>query len=225
MSLPEESVNSTLVIVDLDHTLYTGDSYRAMLHQLYPKEHLLLSPVVLCAGICRKLRLISLKRFKEISLLYFHHWRHEDIQAWGRSFYAVKLAAGISRKGRQAIQGHQEKHHSLVLATGAPDVYVQALAHDLAFEDVICTRLEYPSERFSGKIQGEDCLGEEKRRQVIRYAERRKADLQSMYVYTDHHSDIGLLELAGNPRAVNPTPQLKRYAIGHGWPVLDWSKD
>ena len=36
----------------------------------------------------------------------------------------------------------------------------------------------------------------------------------------DHHADIPLLEMVGNPRAVEPTKQLRQVALQRGWPIL-----
>jgi phosphoserine phosphatase len=41
--------------------------------------------------------------------------------------------------------------------------------------------------------------------------------------YTDDAGDLALLELVGEPVAVNPDPRLRREAERRGWPVLDFA--
>ena len=41
--------------------------------------------------------------------------------------------------------------------------------------------------------------------------------------YTDDAGDLALLELVGEPIAVNPDPRLRRQAVRRGWPVLDFA--
>jgi len=46
-------------------------------------------------------------------------------------------------------------------------------------------------------------------------------DLERSYAYTDHHSDIPLLKLVGNPVVVNPSFFLRRAAVKNNWPILE----
>jgi phosphoserine phosphatase len=42
-------------------------------------------------------------------------------------------------------------------------------------------------------------------------------DLQRSFGYSDHHSDLPLLQSVGNPVVVNGTPKLKRFAAQLKW--------
>lgn len=42
------------------------------------------------------------------------------------------------------------------------------------------------------------------------------------WAYSDHYSDVPLLDSAKHPCAVTPGSKLKRYAIAKGWQILDW---
>ena len=73
-----------------------------------------------------------------------------------------------------------------------------------------------------GKIVGSDCLGSEKVRRLQTIDEYRGLDLTNSYAYSDHESDLPLLELVGKPVAVTPTGQLRRIAIDRGWKIEEW---
>lgn len=224
--LPPKTYSSpTLVIIDLDDTLIRGDSYREMVRFIYPNCDQLRSPLVSFAGVCRRLRLISLKRYKEISLMHFQSWSREEIQQWGIQFYRKKIASLVTRQARAVIRKHKADNQTLVLATGSPDVYIHAVADDLELDHVLCTQLEYKNGYFTGRIKGEDCLGNAKRSRVVSYANARRAELKQAYFYTDQDSDLPLLNLVGNPCAVNPTWQLRQYSESRNWPILDWRSD
>ena len=47
-------------------------------------------------------------------------------------------------------------------------------------------------------------------------------DLTKCYAYTDSQTDLPMLELVGNPVAVNPDSELRKIATEHEWPVLDF---
>ena len=44
--------------------------------------------------------------------------------------------------------------------------------------------------------------------------------LPHCYAYSDSVTDLPMLEIVGNPRAVNPDRALRRIALQRGWPVL-----
>jgi putative phosphoserine phosphatase/1-acylglycerol-3-phosphate O-acyltransferase len=222
---PKGDYFPALAIFDLDGTIIRGDSYREMVHYIYPNRGQLQSTIVSFAGICRRLHLISLKRYKEISLLHFRGWSRDEIEQWGVLFYRTRIARLIAQQARAVIRKHKAENRILVLATGSPDVYVHAVADALELDHVLCTRLQYERGYFTGRIMGEDCLAEAKRNRVISYANMLRAELKQSYFYTDQHSDLSLLNLVGNPYAVNPTPELQRFSESRNWPILDWRID
>jgi len=56
------------------------------------------------------------------------------------------------------------------------------------------------------------------------YAAEHGIDLQASYAYADSHSDLPLLEAAGNPVAVRPDVPLYRHARRSHWDVVDWAR-
>ena len=55
-------------------------------------------------------------------------------------------------------------------------------------------------------------------------AEREGISLDESYAYSDSMTDLPLLELVGNPHAVNPDRELKAIAEERGWPVLEFRR-
>jgi len=62
--------------------------------------------------------------------------------------------------------------------------------------------------------------GEAKAEQVRLLAAERGYSLPHSYAYSDSVTDLPMLEIVGNPRAVNPDRALRRVAQQRGWPVL-----
>ena len=215
-------MTSNLVFLDLDHTLLHGDAFRRLLFHLYFRLDRINLPHVLAAGLLRKARRITLKRFKEAGMIHFRGWSEPEIMAWGKDFYTSHLGSLVYAQARGVCAQHRAEGHHLVLTTGSPDIYVQAVAGDLGIGTVICTSLEYEAGRFTGRISGSDCLGEAKQGRAHSFAQSMGASMKQAFCYTDHHSDLEFLQSVGHPRAVNPTPQLRRHAEESGWPILDW---
>ena len=65
----------------------------------------------------------------------------------------------------------------------------------------------------TGLVREPITYGEGKVYWTERWAAEHNVDLSQSYFYSDHLSDVPLLELVGHPVAVNPTRQLTRYAL------------
>ena len=109
----------------------------------------------------------------------------------------------------------------LVLATASPDIYVDIIGKRLCFETVICTRTRKdPSGVNTGLLDGGNCRGPEKLARVKAHAAGMGDKLHTV-AYTDHHSDLPLLEWVDEPYAVNPTPALREACGQRGYAILD----
>jgi len=58
---------------------------------------------------------------------------------------------------------------------------------------------------------------------VQKFAAEHGVDLRSSYFYADGDEDLALMYLVGNPRPVNPGPELTKVAERRGWPILRFS--
>ena len=49
-------------------------------------------------------------------------------------------------------------------------------------------------------------------------------DLADCYAYSDSITDLPMLSAVGHPTAVNPDRGLRKAALEHGWPVLQFTR-
>jgi HAD superfamily hydrolase (TIGR01490 family) len=127
---------------------------------------------------------------------------------------------------------HAAQRHAIVLVSGtlAPLAHEVALALTLrlavrgvpASIGVCATRLEQRAGRCTGRILGDAMIGEAKGRAIRRMAAEQNFDLAQCYAYGDSTRDRWMLGAVGWPAAVNPSPDLRRVARLHDWPVLSW---
>jgi HAD superfamily hydrolase (TIGR01490 family) len=120
------------------------------------------------------------------------------------------------------VRKHRAAGHRTVLITGTVDVLVQPLAP--LFDEVVASRLHARHGRYSGFLESPPLVGEARAAWLRRYAQTAGIALSDSYAYGDSYSDRPLLEVVGNPVAVNPDPQLYRHARSHRWPVVEWSQ-
>jgi HAD superfamily phosphoserine phosphatase-like hydrolase len=108
----------------------------------------------------------------------------------------------------------------IVLVTASPHYYVEALARRWGIATVIATGNRHAGELILPALATPNCYGPEK---VARLrALLGPASGAVARAYSDHPSDLPLLELAREPVAANPTRKLAAIAAARGWPIRRW---
>jgi phosphoserine phosphatase len=100
----------------------------------------------------------------------------------------------------------------------------ELMAHVLAFDGGIGTRSEVKDGVYTGRPGGPFTYRAGKAEEIERVARERGIDLEESYAYSDSESDLPMLELVGNPVAVNPDSALLAIARERGWRVMHFDK-
>lgn len=137
---------------------------------------------------------------------------------FGETVYRKHLAKLVYPESRALVEAHLEKGHTVVVVSSATPYQVHPAASDLGVQHILCSELEVEDGKFTGQVS-RFCWGEGKVEAAEELAEERGIDLEQSFAYSDGHEDVPLLELVGNPRAVNPSPKLASYARRHRWPI------
>lgn len=110
----------------------------------------------------------------------------------------------------------------LVIASTSPVVLMQPLADALGFDDVIGTVWAHEKDAFIGATDGPFVWGTKKRDAVVDWAEANGASLANSYAYSDSYYDCPMLDVVGNPVAVNPDARLAGVAALQGWEIRNF---
>jgi HAD superfamily hydrolase (TIGR01490 family) len=125
--------------------------------------------------------------------------------------------------GRRAVEKHRERGDLLAIVTGASPYAARPLGRRLGITHVVASELEVDaSGRFTGRFIEPLCIGQGKVERAKRLAQELGFSLSDATFYTDSYTDLPLLELVGEPVAVNPDPRLRRVAAKRGWRVETW---
>jgi len=136
--------------------------------------------------------------------------------------FVTRIVANDLRPGAlAAIAWHREQGHRLVLASASLDFYVRPLARSLGIEEVVCTEVEWMNGRLSSKLKNGNCYGEQKLKLVKILLDGARGGAY-FYGYSDHHTDIPLLDWVDEGIAVNPEPRLAVVSQSKGYRVVDW---
>lgn len=120
------------------------------------------------------------------------------------------------------IEAHRDIGHTVLLASSSPQDYVDVLAEALRMNGAIGTRAEAVDGLYTGVLDGPLVHGQHKADRVAALAAERGLELAGSFAYSDSINDLPLLELVGNPVAVNPDRALAAEACRREWPILDF---
>lgn len=146
-----------------------------------------------------------------------------DIRQRCQGFYRSEIEPMIAPAARLAIREHRQQGERLVLLTSSTPWIAELLGQTLAFDDVLCSRLEVEGGKFTGRIERPLCFGAGKVTHAERWAQAAGIELADCAFYTDSYNDLPMLERVGRPIVVNPDEKLRRRAVRQGWPIKTWS--
>lgn len=125
----------------------------------------------------------------------------------------------------QAIKQHRELGHKISLLTSSFDGLSLLVKEDLKLDYCLCSTLEVDSQGYyTGRTIGPPCFGVNKISFASKLCKELGEHLEQCYFYTDSASDVPLLNLVGQPVAVNPDPHLRARAQIKKWAIVDWGR-
>lgn len=207
---------------DVDGTLISGYSANVFFEDFL--RRLEVSPVELgrtvVAALDVTLRDADVTRLVEIAAARWGGRDEDELIELGERLFVQKIAGMVYPAARELVQAHQGMGHTVAIASSATTYQVRALAESLGIDDVICTVVDIANGVITGKLTSRVVWGPEKARRVVELAGERGVDLARSYAYANGDEDVPFLEVAGNPRALNPQGGLAREARERGWVSL-----
>ncbi len=210
---------------DFDKTLVQVESGKMGFKWL--KDHRML-PLgfflkVLMASVFYRAHLFSEERMVNVLLSFYRKRRLADFEANADEFYQTYLRPYLAPRMLARLKFHKQENHLLVLISGSLRYYLEPVVKNLGFDHLLCTDLEVGENGLlTGRSKGPVCVGENKKRLIMSLIRQVGIDMSKSYAYGNHQADIPLLEMVGNPYAVEPTRPLRIVARQKAWPVLSY---
>lgn len=140
--------------------------------------------------------------------------------------YEKRIFKRIRPGARAEIEKCRKQGMKVILASASFKPITTAIVKELGFDGNVSTIMEEKNGHYTGKVLGVPCQGREKLRLLIQLCNDRYGEggWQLQNAYSDHYSDLPMLEMAENPIIVDPDGMLKRIAKERNWPIVDWDK-
>jgi HAD superfamily hydrolase (TIGR01490 family) len=155
----------------------------------------------------------------ERNKIYLKGLGAEVVRKWAQRCFDDRILPRLSPKGVAVVKDHLHEGHRVFLVSASLSDLVEPLGKHLDAHGVLATQLASEDEHLIGKAQGGFVYGQRKVELLRQCASRWNIDLGRSFAYSDHHSDIPLLEMVGHPVVVNPDDQLLRHARKCSWTV------
>jgi HAD superfamily hydrolase (TIGR01490 family) len=208
---------------DFDRTLLMENSPKLGIRYLWDIGQVSLPYVlkIMIANWFYQKDLISETLMARLLLTYYRNRELTPFEQGSESYYHAVLKPHLAPNIVARVHAHQELGHTLILISAGIRYLLKPVVKDLGFHHLICTDLKVGSDGLlTGHANGFVCTGVNKKKAALELCRELDLDLGHSYAYGDHHSDLFLLELVGNPHAVEPTSTLRREALRRGWPIL-----
>jgi phosphatidylglycerophosphatase C len=186
----------TVAAFDFDNTLTDRDSFLPFLfftHGFWKTIYqlFLLTPYFLAFLI----GLSSRQQVKEMIITrFFKGMPMGQLEALGKKYADEKLDHYVKAEGLKKIRWHLALGHRCVLVSAAPDFYLKYWGERHGFESTLSSKLAVsPNGQVTGKLEGANCWGPEKKRRLLEYLGPIEYEL---YAYGDSRGDEELLSMA-----------------------------
>jgi len=221
----------TLAIFDLDYTLTKRGTWGRFVWSMIKFRPHLWVPLWGSAGLTQwKYKQGKLPRVavKQAMMRWCMTGKtREEMLRRAEAFADNEVRNGMRPGGLTVLREHQERGDTVMIASAAVDIIVEAIAEQLGVVHVVSTNMSWSKEgRLSHDFKSENCYGPEKLRRVQTYLTENslmKQNHTDITMYSDSYSDLDILTFADLSVAVHPDKRLESHAKQHGWPIKNWN--
>lgn len=222
----EEEAQPGLAVFDFDGTLVDRDSFLAFLiYAIVRRPSRWIRVPWLLAAVC----FFALGRRGNAWLksTFIRSILGSATPAWGDrvadDFTRGFLDRRLRPRAREVIQQYRDEGWTLLLLSASPDFIVERFGTALGFEHIRATRTGRDEGGVpDGRLPEGNFRGEIKIRELDAFISE-NGPFRETVAFTDHHSDIPLLERVDRGCLVSPTPRLRLWSKGRsGIECVDW---
>jgi len=145
-----------------------------------------------------------------------------ELEELGEEIFEEAMAHRIWPGTRALAQMHLDEGQRVWLVTAAPIEIAQIIARRLGLTGALGTVSEHEDGVYTGQLVGDMLHGPAKGEAVKALAAREGLDLRRCSAYSDSYNDLPMLELVGDPCAINPDARLRAHAREQGWRTRDY---
>ena len=212
---------------DVDNTMLQGASMFHLARGLYRRKFFGKGEIAQKAFAQLRFRLQgetpdSVANARAAALSFIAGHRVTEVQILIEEIFDELMADRIWPGTRALAQQHLDAGERVWLVTAAPVEVARLLARRLGLTGALGTVAAERDGIYTGELVGDILHGPAKAEAVRALAAHEGLDLATCAAYSDSVNDLPMLELVGNPCAINPDSRLRRHAEVAGWCIHDY---
>ncbi len=145
-------------------------------------------------------------------------WEAEKVRRVVTEVLEDVISPLIYAEALEAIHDHRAAGRLICIVSSSPEEVVEPLARLIHVDNSIASKPEIKDGKYTGELDFY-AYGPHKADAIKRLAAESDIDLAASFAYSDSITDLPMLEVVGNPVAVNPDKELRTIAEDRGWPV------
>lgn len=226
-ALATPSVRHSAAFFDVDNTILKGASVYHLARGLYRRKFFTTAEITRKAFDQLRFRLAgetpgSVANARASALAFIAGHRVSEVQVLVEEIFDEVMADRIWPGTKALAQQHLDAGERVWLVTAAPVEVARLLARRLGLTGALGTVAAERDGVYTGELVGDILHGPAKAEAIRALAAREGLELDSCSAYSDSVNDLPMLELVGNPCAINPDGRLRRHAEAAGWRVRDY---
>ncbi len=213
---------------DVDNTVMQGASIFHLARGLYRRKFFTTRDILGAAWKQAYFRFVGVEDPDHVAdarnsaLAFIQGHTVAELEEVGEEIFDEAMAHRIWPGTRALAQLHLDQGQRVWLVTAAPIEIAGLIARRLGLTGAMGTVAEHIDGVYTGKLVGDMLHGPAKAEAIKALAEREGLDLSLCSAYSDSANDLPMLQLVGDPCAINPDPKLRAYAREHGWRIRDY---
>ena len=161
----------------------------------------------------------KMDRMREAMLTLTKGWDQQHVKELVRESLDEVLSPIVYAEALELIDEHHRAGRKTVIISSSPVETVEPIGEYLGVDDVVATRARVDVDgRYTGELEFY-AYAAHKADAIREMAVKEGIDLAASYAYSDSITDLPMLELVGNPVAVNPDRELARVAREREWEI------
>ncbi len=217
-----------VAIFDFDGTLYAKETYQLLMdhlknHPVYHKRFKSFYRSVLPPYLGSKLKIYPTHKMRarsmEVYLEALQGLTASELEVFFEEI-ADKMRTDFNPKVVSQVKKHAQDGLHVMLVSGAYTPLLHISTEGLPFDTIIGTDIPLNNRKLDTKASLHHVQGIRKNEQIEAFLGDKEIDWANSFAYGDSYSDLSVLDLVGNPVAVQPEKQLKEIAEKRNWLII-----
>lgn len=217
-----------VAIFDFDGTLYAKETYQLMMdhlkeHPVYHTRYNRFFRAMLPPYLSSKIKIYPSHKMRAHSMkVYLEALENFTVDELDTYFEEIahKMKKDFNPDVISRLEQHAADNVHLMLVSGAYTPLLHSVTKGLPFDQIIGTNIPLNNRIIDTNAPLYHVQGTRKNEQIETALRNKDIDWKNSFAYADSYSDLSVLDLVGNPVAVQPEQRLQKIAEKRNWEII-----